>query len=114
MKIAICDFSRADKSPAIMEEKLTKLIESTPGSFRSALLSENAATGRFVFSLIFADKIKSDEPKVKVKVIREPMLHNLQQKLNDIFEEKINIKVILQSLSAKSNNLFMILFYEEK
>jgi len=109
MKAFTIDFTRAEKSPAIMERKLNAAL--AQGQFKGASQSESAATGRVTYTVLINE---AEASKAKVRIFRETSLADLDRKLNE-FVKQSNVRIVnmLQSSSVKSNNLLLTLFYSD-
>lgn len=103
MRVYSLDFSRLDKSPSIIEDRLNCVLER--GKFFHAIHHQNPITGRVHFSIWLVD----GHPNVFAKVFREPSSDCVDPELAAFLKEA-DVILPTQSISAKTNNIFTALF----
>jgi len=105
MNLKLFSFTKTEKSPLIIEERINKFLEDG-NAFKFGSQSESTKSGKFYLSLYY-EKRKNN---IRAKVFKNSNAVNLQEKVNEFLEEGHTMKWSCQSSSTSS--VYLVIFYE--
>lgn len=106
MKFFITDYKGATKIPAMVEAKINAQLER--GALKSINIFESHG-GRMFIALGIDD---AGQAKTKCRVLRNAYPEKLQAEMNAVVETGVKIKHTHVGVTAQSNNLIAIMFYD--
>lgn len=106
MKAAFLDFKGPTKVPANIEEKLGE--ELSKGKLKAVNVCENQG-GRLYVSIFIDEK---ESQNAMCKVFRDARPEKIKEDVSKLLSEGVTIKSTHYTVSTKSNQLMMLLFYE--
>ena len=104
MFLKLFSFSKTEKSPKIIEDRINSFLENN--AFKHACQSESTKSGKFYLS-IFAEPKSSG---IRAKVFKDTNTASLEERVNEFLKEGNSMRWSCQSSSTTS--IYMVVFYE--
>jgi len=106
MKAKMFAFSKIERDPAKIEEKINTFMEDK--TFKFSTISESSTRGQF-YATVFYDEKKSN---ILVKAFRD----NNKERLNKVIGEFLagDVKMVFANQCSSSNNVTILIFYSLK
>lgn len=104
MQLKLFSFSKIEKNPKIIEEKINDFLKDN--TFKFCCQSESTNSGKFNVSLYYENK----KSNTRVKVFKNSNSKDLEKEVNEFLETDITMKWSCQS--SASSTIYVVLFYE--
>lgn len=112
LEVTTLMFTRAEKSPRMMEEQINEALKGV--QFKTAVLAEHPGNG-WLYLRLYHTKPTAGSKQTICRVIRDYSIDRVDAEENELLKDQTHeLKLPLTVIGAKSNNLFVLLFFNKK
>lgn len=104
MHLKLFSFTKTEKSPVIIENRINDFLEGK--AFKIANQSESVKSGKFFLSVYYEDK----KSNIKAKVFKDTNSKNMEAKINGFLDGGVTMK--WSSQSSTTSAIYAVIFYE--
>ena len=108
MKAEIFEFTRSEKTPAIIEKRITEFLKKV--SLKKVIQFEHGSSGKLYYSLFYNE---SSEGDCGIKVLRAIGTKAISKAVNDNIKA-LDLMDVTQSGQISTNGVITTLFYKTK